>query len=96
MRSSARARLVSSALVVVLSSGALAPAVAHAQPPASSKAEAEARDRSRAAFRKGVAQLRASDWSGARASFESAYTLFPHPSILLNLASTVSFAASVF
>ncbi len=43
------------------------------------------RDRSRAAFRRGVAQLRAQDWSGARASFEEAWSLVQHPSILLNL-----------
>lgn len=54
----------------------------HAAPPASS---AGARERSRAAFRAGVTQLRAEDWRGARASFEEAYRLYPHPSILLNL-----------
>ena len=48
-------------------------------------ADAEARERSRAAFRKGVAQLRAQDWTAARASFEAAWGLYPHPSILLNL-----------
>src|SRR4051812_20223201 len=46
----------------------------------------EARERSRVAFRKGVAQLRAQDWAAARESFETAWTLYPHPSILLNLA----------
>lgn len=64
---------------------------AHARPddpPAPSKESAvdpAVRDRSRAAFRKGVAQLRAQDWAGARASFEEAWTLVQHPSILLNL-----------
>jgi hypothetical protein len=48
-------------------------------------ADADARERSRTAFRKGVAQLRAQDWGAARASFESAWSLYPHPSILLNL-----------
>jgi hypothetical protein len=48
-------------------------------------ADADVREKSRAAFRKGVAQLRAQDWMAARASFESAWTLYPHPSILLNL-----------
>lgn len=36
-------------------------------------------------FRKGVAALRAQDWASARASFEAAWELYPHPSILLNL-----------
>ncbi len=44
-----------------------------------------AREKSRAAFRRGVAQLRAQDWAGARASFEEAWSLVQHPSILLNL-----------
>jgi hypothetical protein len=44
-----------------------------------------ARDKSRAAFKKGVAQIKAQDWQGARASFEEAYSLVQHPSILLNL-----------
>ncbi len=48
-------------------------------------ADAESREKSRAAFRKGVAQLRAADWPSARASFEAAWSLYPHPSILLNL-----------
>ena len=47
--------------------------------------EAEARERSRAAFRRGVTELRAEDWAGARASFEEAWSLVQHPSILLNL-----------
>lgn len=42
-------------------------------------------ERSRAAFRRGVVQLRAQDWAGARASFEEAWGLVQHPSILLNL-----------
>jgi hypothetical protein len=47
--------------------------------------EADGRERSRAMFRKGVGQLRAQDWAAARTSFEAAWQLFPHPSILLNL-----------
>lgn len=47
--------------------------------------DAEARERSRAAFRRGVTELRAEDWAGARASFEEAWSLVQHPSILLNL-----------
>jgi len=43
------------------------------------------REKSRAAFRRGVTQLRAQDWAGARASFEEAWSLVQHPSILLNL-----------
>jgi hypothetical protein len=43
------------------------------------------RDKSRAAFRRGVAQLRSQDWAAARASFEEAWSLVQHPSILLNL-----------
>lgn len=52
---------------------------------APSAADADAREKSRAAFRRGVAQARARDWSAARASFEAAWTYFQHPSILLNL-----------
>ncbi len=47
--------------------------------------EADGRERSRAMFRKGVLQLRSQDWAAARASFEVAWGLYPHPSILLNL-----------
>lgn len=59
----------------------------HAKPddaPATA-AEKEAREKSRAAFRAGVAQLQAKDWKAARSSFETAWSLYPHPSILLNL-----------
>ena len=77
-----RGRLFVGSMVVAL---AASPRAAEAQDKPS-VAEAEARDRSRVAFRKGVAQLRAQEWSAARASFEAAWSLFPHPSILLNLA----------
>jgi len=63
-------------------------AAGHGRPaPAGSSGTPEdpARERSRAAFRRGVVQLRAQDWGQARASFEEAWTQFPHPSILLNL-----------
>src|SRR5579883_3465343 len=56
------------------------PAVA---PPA--RGDADARERSRAAFRRGVAQAHDGDYPAARDSFLEAYKLFPHPSILLNL-----------
>jgi hypothetical protein len=61
--------------------------VAHARPDETpvSVYEREAREKSRAAFRAGVAQLQSKDWKAARASFESAWALYPHPSILLNL-----------
>ncbi len=79
-----RGRVVASSIVLGLALAA-APRSARADDrPA--PAEPEARERSRAAFRKGVAQLRAQDWSAARSSFESAWSLYPHPSILLNLA----------
>ncbi|MDB4943395.1 MAG: TonB-dependent receptor [Labilithrix sp.] len=80
-----RARLLP-AITAILTLGAFTPAAAHAQPKPAASAESDAKEKSRAAFRKGVAQLRASDWPAARASFETAYALFPHPSILLNLA----------
>jgi hypothetical protein len=45
----------------------------------------DAREQSRAAFRRGVGQAESGDYASARDSFIEAYTLFPHPSILLNL-----------
>lgn len=78
-----RARVVVIAMLTLAAVGAARPTVVRAdEPPV---VDTDAKERSRAAFRKGVAQLRAQDWSAARASFETAYTLFPHPSILLNL-----------
>jgi hypothetical protein len=61
--------------------------LAHAKPddPPTSQSEKEAREKSRAAFRAGVSQLQAKDWKAARSSFETAWALYPHPSILLNL-----------
>jgi hypothetical protein len=79
-----RARVVVMSLVLLGTASAVVPPVARAQD-APVAADAEARERSRAAFRKGVAQLRAQDWVAARASFETAWSSYPHPSILLNL-----------
>jgi hypothetical protein len=50
-----------------------------------SRADDEGRDRSRAAFRRGVAQAHEGNYAAARDSFLEAYKLFPHPSILLNV-----------
>lgn len=58
--------------------------LAHAGP-TEVNASREERDASRAAFRRGVAEARASNWPAARVAFEEAYRAFPHPSILLNL-----------
>lgn len=64
----------------------LVPTRAAAQAPSPSHAtQDDARERSRAAFRRGVAQAEAGDYVAARDSFEKAYRLFAHPSILLNL-----------
>jgi hypothetical protein len=78
-----RARVVVTFLVFLCSTTSHS-SRARADEPAA-KGDADARERSRAAFRKGVAQLRAQDWASARSSFELAMTLYPHPSILLNL-----------
>ena len=63
------------AIVVVLA----APA-ARAQ-----QGEDQAREDSRAAFRRGVAAVKLQHWTEARDDFLQAYKLFPHPSILLDL-----------
>ena len=79
-----RSRVVVTSLVLIACATSQVMQVAHAdEPPA--KADGDARERSRVAFRKGVAQLRAQDWAAARSSFEAAMVLYPHPSILLNL-----------
>lgn len=49
------------------------------------RAQEDARERSRAAFRRGVSQAESGDYASARDSFSEAYKLYPHPSILLNL-----------
>lgn len=79
-----RSRVVTACLAALVLVHAAAPRVARADD-APAAVDTETRDRSRAAFRKGVAQLRAQDWAAARASFETAWSLYPHPSILLNL-----------
>jgi tetratricopeptide (TPR) repeat protein len=48
-------------------------------------ADDDARTRSREAFRRGVTDVQAGDYAGARDAFAEAYRLFAHPSILLNL-----------
>ncbi|HWL87833.1 MAG TPA: PEGA domain-containing protein [Polyangiaceae bacterium] len=53
--------------------------------PGAAHEDAGPRERSRAAFRRGVARVKAGDYAGARDAFEEAYRLFAHPSILLNL-----------
>lgn len=70
------------ALAVCLSIVVPRVAMADTEIPAASP---EAKEKSRAAFKKGVTQLRAQDWKGARASFEQAWASYAHPSILLNL-----------
>lgn len=52
---------------------------------ASRRAEADARDQSRAAFLRGVAEAHQEHFTAARDAFLEAYRLFPHPSILMNL-----------
>jgi len=76
-----------SLLVVLALTSAARPACARPDEPGQdgNAADSGARERSRAAFRRGVGQLRAQDWAGARVSFEEAWALFQHPSILLNL-----------
>jgi hypothetical protein len=79
-----RARVIVTVMLLAASLGAVTRDARADEPPSAS--DAEAREKSRAAFRKGVAQLRAQDWAAARTSFETAWALYPHPSILLNLA----------
>ncbi|WP_394840373.1 PEGA domain-containing protein [Pendulispora rubella] len=63
--------------------------VAPAAPPSprgpETREDQAARERSRAAFRRGVAAAKAGNYAVARDAFEEAYRLFSHPSILLNL-----------
>lgn len=80
-----RARAALTSIVMLVAVTSVLPRSAHAQEPPSANVDADAKEKSRAAFRKGVAQLRAQDWGAARASFENAWSLFPHASILLNL-----------
>jgi hypothetical protein len=62
---------------------AVAAALLASSPPG--RADDDPRDRSRAAFRRGVAQAHDGNYTAARDSFLEAYKLFPHPSILLNV-----------
>ena len=48
----------------------------------------DAKDQSRAAFRRGVALVKDGDYRSARDRFIEAYRFFAHPSILLNLGIT--------
>ncbi len=50
-----------------------------------SAAPDDPKEQSRAAFRKGVSQVKAGDYAAARDAFLEAYKLFAHPSILLNI-----------
>jgi tetratricopeptide (TPR) repeat protein len=50
-----------------------------------SLAQDDPRERSRAAFRRGVSQAHEGNYAAARDAFLEAYKIFPHPSILLNL-----------
>jgi hypothetical protein len=52
---------------------------------AHARAGDDPREASRAAFRRGVEELKHGDYANARASFLEAYRLYAHPSILLNL-----------
>jgi hypothetical protein len=78
-----RSRLVMFLLLTACATTSVARVARAEEPPVT--ADAESREKSRVAFRKGVAQIRAQDWPAARASFEAAWSLYPHPSILLNL-----------
>ena len=56
-----------------------------AVPALAQEGENQAREDSRAAFRRGVAAVKQQRWTEARDDFLQAYKLFPHPSILLDL-----------
>lgn len=64
---------------------AVAIALAAVSAGSAARADGDAKELSRAAFRKGVAQAAAGDYTAARDSFLQAYRLYAHPSILLNL-----------
>lgn len=70
------------AVALVLAQASTVERVARAETAAD---DAAARDRSRAAFVRGVGQAESGRWAEARASFAAAYALYPHASILLNL-----------
>jgi hypothetical protein len=67
---------------LLLAAATLATLVVSAAP---GHAQADPREQSRAAFRRGVAEAGSGDYTAARDSFLEAYRIFAHPSILLNL-----------
>ncbi len=67
----------------LLAAATLAALLASAAP---APADDGPRERSRAAFRRGVTEAAQGDYTAARDAFLEAYRLFAHPSILLNLA----------
>lgn len=71
----------SRALVAPLALATMLAALAFASP---ARAD-DAREESRAAFRRGVAAIEKQDWATARTELEHAYELYAHPSILLDL-----------
>jgi hypothetical protein len=68
-----------------MSQSALAVADDHAAPKTADAHANDLRDQARKEFLRGVALVRAGQLVEARAAFEHANELFPHPSILLNL-----------
>src|SRR5437016_6240482 len=70
--------------------------VAFADEPAADSEDAK--EKSRAAFRRGVELAKKGDYAHARDAFQEAYRLFQHPSILLNLgiahSKTAEYAAA--
>lgn len=80
-----RRALLFAALIVTAITASTAVHAGGQETPPAAQPDPKDREKSRAAFKKGVAQLRAQEWAAARASFEAAWSLYPHPSILLNL-----------
>lgn len=76
-------RFFASVLGLVLTVSA--PALAKDPPAKDTPAQIEARDASRREFARGVAEMKAGRYPTARDAFKTAYRLYPHPSILLNL-----------
>ncbi|WP_394850956.1 PEGA domain-containing protein [Pendulispora brunnea] len=72
-------------LVLILANLFVAGAAPAAPRAPQAREDQAARERSRAAFRRGVAAAKAGNYAAARDAFEEAYRLFSHPSILLNL-----------
>ncbi|WP_394822580.1 hypothetical protein [Pendulispora albinea] len=82
-------RLLRFLVCIVCVAGAFAASdAAGAEPPGTASASEKdegARERSRAAFRRGVALVKEENYAAARDAFDEAYRLYAHPSILLNL-----------